>query len=250
MKKNIPPVDGKNYYFNEKTQAWLEVQLDEHGFELIPERIEALKPHSSWVRNSDNTSWVAPIEHPGDSIDENGWVDSYFIWDESSISWIEIHTRPYPSWVRDSHGSWVAPVAKQEDGVDRVWHEGAHKWVRNPEALGKYGAIWNQETEDFVSALELRGFTDTGSSIDASWETQEWLSWTQGEDGRWRAPLPYPYTGKLSYEWDEYEQEWFDMAPEISPYDLPHVRIEREKFTELEQVQPTKEVTDGFPGDI
>lgn len=39
---------------------------------------------------------------------------------------------------------------------------------------------------------------------------QIWPSWTEGKDGLWYSPIPYPSKDPLEYLWDELEQEWVD----------------------------------------
>lgn len=213
---NIPPTDGGRYYFDEASQTWLPVEIDHVGLELTPERVESLKPFESWVKDESGINWIAPVARPDNILDENGNVDFYFEWDEQSISWVEKSTKPYPSWIRSEDGRWVPPVELDDsDGVPRRWSEQELKWVKNPSLMSRYGAMWDVENRDFIDVLDTINFKFDPQTLDASWDSQQWPSWTQGEDGRWRAPVQYPDNGKLTNEWDEYEQEWFDPFSEI-----------------------------------
>lgn len=229
--KNIPPTDGKHYWFNEDAQAWIEVQLDSNGFALTPDRILALKPYPSWVRNEDNTAWVPPIPKPDDVIDADGNIQIGYSWDEGSLAWVDISKKPYPSWILNEDNQFVSPVPKPDDGIERIWSEVNLKWVRDPKSFASVGeAFWDEKIKDFISVLDVIGFARTENGIDARFKEQQWPSWTQGEDGMWRAPVAYPDTGKYTYTWDEYEQEWFDQMPELSGIDTPHEIAMKERM--------------------
>ncbi len=52
------------------------------GSDFIDGRFRPPKPYSSWVWDADNFCWVTPVPFP-----EGG---NGYIWDEASVSWIEI----------------------------------------------------------------------------------------------------------------------------------------------------------------
>ena len=63
------------------------------GFTYYPD-IDAFAPpkpekNPSWVLNSNTANWEPPSQRP---------VDTVYIWDEPSISWIAV-PQPFPSWV-------------------------------------------------------------------------------------------------------------------------------------------------------
>ena len=39
-----------------------------------------------------------------------------------------ISRQPFPSWVLNEHKSWVAPIARPEEGEDWRWDEEALEW--------------------------------------------------------------------------------------------------------------------------
>jgi hypothetical protein len=45
-------------------------------------KFKSPKPYVSWIYNEEIEQWVAPIEYPTDN--------KSYIWDEQSISWIEV----------------------------------------------------------------------------------------------------------------------------------------------------------------
>jgi hypothetical protein len=47
----------------------------------------APKPFASWVLNESTCYWEPPIASPGDTVDEDGTVNSHK-WDETTQTWI------------------------------------------------------------------------------------------------------------------------------------------------------------------
>lgn len=38
--------------------------------------------------------------------------------------------QPFPSWIKDGLGNWIAPVNKPDDGKTYVWNEETQNWDR------------------------------------------------------------------------------------------------------------------------
>lgn len=80
---------GIGYSYNEELDAFLEP-----------------KPYNSWVLNQETASWEAPVPRPEEGV---------YVWDESTVSWLEDQT-PMP------------PVNVPED-QEFVWDEDSGTWV-------------------------------------------------------------------------------------------------------------------------
>ena len=77
----------------------------------------------SWVLNSNTANWEPPSPRP---------VDTVYIWDEPSISWIAV-PQPFPSWVaQGSPLSWTPPTPRPSDGKRYKWDEPTLSWVEVP----------------------------------------------------------------------------------------------------------------------
>jgi hypothetical protein len=44
------------------------------------------QPYASWALNDATCLWESPVPHPAD--------DKFYVWDEPTISWIEVPTNP------------------------------------------------------------------------------------------------------------------------------------------------------------
>jgi hypothetical protein len=87
----------------------------------------------SWVLNTQTAQWEPPIPMP---------TDGAYIWDEPTVSWIEVPKPPYPSWTLQLYplpSKWVAPVPYPDDGVPfgpkhYKWDEENLRWILAPSA--------------------------------------------------------------------------------------------------------------------
>jgi hypothetical protein len=50
----------------------------------------APQPFDSWLLDKDTCQWKAPIPYPDVVLDENGYPDKVYEWDEETIQWIRI----------------------------------------------------------------------------------------------------------------------------------------------------------------
>ena len=77
----------------------------------------------SFVLNNEKAIWEPPSPRP---------VDTVYIWDEPSISWIAV-PQPFPSWVaQGSPLSWTPPTPRPSDGKIYKWDEPTLSWVEVP----------------------------------------------------------------------------------------------------------------------
>lgn len=80
------------------------------------------QPFPSWSWDGDD--WQAPYSQPGPA----------YYWDEESLSWIKPEiTQPFPSWIQDESGDWIAPVPYPEDGQLYFWDEDTQSWIQPEE---------------------------------------------------------------------------------------------------------------------
>lgn len=98
-----------------KDMPWVDWTLEQEGW-------RPPKPFESWVWEGE--SWIPPIPAP-----EEVPLGHYVIWNEDNVKWeILEKEQPYPSWIMDENGDWVAPVEYPEDGNPYVWDEENQVW--------------------------------------------------------------------------------------------------------------------------
>jgi hypothetical protein len=73
-----------------------------YGKEYRPPR-----PFDSWIW--DGTNWQAPKDRP---------VDILTFWNEANKEWEPVVSeKPFPSWILNVDGSWIAPKPYPEDSI-------------------------------------------------------------------------------------------------------------------------------------
>lgn len=77
----------------------------------------------------------------------------------------------------------------------------AEKAKRIPAPIGTISAVFDCESETWVTSPSI-----TTREFYSSFE-QEWPSWTQGDNGKWYAPIDPP-SEPGPYAWDEIDQKW------------------------------------------
>jgi hypothetical protein len=76
--------------------------------------------YPSWILDVDTASWLPPVPRPTDSV---------YVWNESTISWVEV-SKPFPSWVSQGNPPiWFAPVPYPVDGKKYKWDEPTLSWI-------------------------------------------------------------------------------------------------------------------------
>lgn len=81
------------------------------------------KPYQSWVWDSEQSSWVAPIPYPEDN--------KVYFWNEEEGYWESyIPEQPYPSWTwNEDKWAWIPPQLMPTEGGPYIWDEDTLSWI-------------------------------------------------------------------------------------------------------------------------
>jgi hypothetical protein len=95
----------------------------------------------------------------------------------------------------------VSRVARPS--LEHHWNPFESEWQVPSEPKPDDNVYWNFESEQWLPVEEMRPSVPS--------ETQEWPSWTEGEDGLWHPPVEMPKDGGR-YTWDEVAGNWHKVA--------------------------------------
>jgi hypothetical protein len=77
------------------------------GWKMYGKEYRPPRPFDSWIW--DGTNWQAPKDRP---------VDILTFWNEANKEWEPVVSeKPFPSWILNVDGSWIAPKPYPEDSI-------------------------------------------------------------------------------------------------------------------------------------